>query len=871
MNKFTTDELRQAFLDFFKSKDHKIVASDSLVPADDPTLLFTGAGMNQFKPYFLGLKKDLKRAASSQKCVRTADLDRVGTTPYHHTFFEMLGNFSFGDYFKKEAIEWAWEFVTSPSWLGISKEDLWVSVYEEDEEAYQIWVKDIGLAGDRIRRFGQEDNFWPANAPKEGPNGPCGPCSEIYFGKKAGEGVELWNLVFTQFERQEGGKLIPLPQKNIDTGMGLERVSSVLQGVSSNFEIDLFKPLIHEISLISTNSSPARQNAIADHLRAVIFLIADGVLPSNEGRGYVVRKLIRRSVSHLRYLNPAAEPSLYRLVPVVVSSMKKGYPELERRRENIALMIQNEEKRFISVLDEKVPVVTERLKLLKGQDLKDTERLSAIAQISYEFYDTYGVPKETLMELVKAEGETWDDALFNREMESQRKRSRQFSKLRGDIFIKESHFLKEAVKGPTQFVGYQQTEANGVVVALVQNEKVVPVLKEGEKGWLVLDRTPFYAESGGQVGDMGVIEKEAAKIAVMDTQWLGDIILHQIEIAAGEIHLGDSVTAIVDRKRRSATMKNHTATHMLHAILREKLGPHVRQGGSLVSPEKLRFDFTHYRALDERTLNQIEQLVNEKIRANEPVEKREESKEKAIEEGAIAFFGDKYADKVRVISIGDYSKELCGGTHLDRTGDIGLFKIVSESSVQAGVRRIEAITGEAAFEAIKEHERQLEILSQELKVPEELLGEAVSKLGWQVKEYEKRLSASIDHALSRETQKWMEKAEAFQGVLFIVRQLEGADAEVLRRLGDCIRSKNQSFVALLGSCVDGKGIYMVSVSRDLTKKGIHAGELVKRIGELTEGSGGGRPELAIGGGKKIEALPSAFQDSLLFVKGKITA
>jgi len=706
-------ELRKEFLEFFRSKGHTIVPSDSLIPVNDPSLLFTGAGMNQFKEYFLGLKRDMKRAASCQKCFRTGDVEQVGQTAGHLTFFEMLGNFSFGDYFKKEAILWGWEFMTAR--LKIPKENLWATVYEQDEEAAEIWKKEIGLPPERIVRMGAKDNFWPSNAPADGPNGPCGPCSELHYdtgrcriGKrcpdpeKCGPGcpcgrfVEIWNLVFTQYDRRPDGSLKPLPAPNIDTGMGLERLTAVMQGKTAVFETDLFAPLVEEIeALVHPELVEGRTSiyAIADHVRALTFLIADGVVPSNDGRGYVLRMLLRKAVRAGRAMG-LNKPFLYRLSPIVVQGMKEAYPELTHRRESIALVIKAEEERFFQMLEEKVPLVEAEIQ---------THRKSWLdAATMARFYDTHGLSYEEISVISFnhsvgfAPKEEFEKALAALQAKSKEK-----SAFSGAIFAKDA--LQETVVGipATEFVGYDALAAQAKVLGIIRENRLVTEAKAPAQITVILDKSPFYGEAGGQVGDAGVLLATGGEMKVADTQWIGAVLAHQAELIEGIIRVNDPVQAKVDTSRRQLVARNHTATHLLHSALRKVLGPHVMQAGSFVAPDHLRLDFSHGQSLSGSQRDSVESLVNEWVERNYPVRVDKMEIDEAKKLGAMALFGEKYGSQVRVVSIGDISKELCGGTHLKGSGDVGLLTIVEEGSIASGVRRVEALSAEAALDSVK--------------------------------------------------------------------------------------------------------------------------------------------------------------------------
>ncbi len=843
-----TDQLRQTYLDFFKSKAHRAYSSDSLVPHDDPSLLFTGAGMNQFKPYFLGLKKDVARATSCQKCLRTADLDRVGKTAYHHSFFEMLGNFSFGDYFKEEAIAFAWEFVTKA--LNFPKEKLWVSVYQEDDEAFAIWRDKIGVPEVRIVRMGAEDNFWPSNAPKDGPNGPCGPCSEIYVGEIPGKGVEIWNLVFTQFDRQSDGSLVPLPQKNIDTGMGLERVSAVMQGVDSNFDTDNFVRLRAELKKLLKEGSNdrSRENAVMDHIRAVVFSIADGALPSNEGRGYVIRKIIRLGADHLMKAGALEPGSFSKLVPAVVSIYGHVYPEIADRQKTITGILENEEKSFLEILRTRVPALTEEFRSGKNP-----------AELAFRYYDTFGVPVETIAACAESVGIKYSKEEFEKLLEEQRQRSRDSSKIAGEIFGNKGIF--ELIEGlpNTEFLGYTGMAGDGKVLRVVRGQTAVDALKEGEEGLVFFDKSPFYAESGGQIGDTGFFEGCGAKARVEDVQWIEKCAAHKVFVEKGTLKANMPMKMTVHEDRRGDVAKNHTATHLLHSALRKVLGDHVKQSGSLVAKDYLRFDFTHFKAVDAAQLAEVESLVNGEVKKDVKLDKRVLSKERAMKEGAMAFFGEKYGDEVRVVTIGDFSKELCGGTHLDSTGQIGLFKIVSESSIQAGVRRLEAVTGRWAEDYVKARENEVEEMAK-------LFG-AKNDAG-DVLRRTKEIRAKVDglkgilegrtlESLRRGYEAALAKAPETGGARVLKMVSRDATPDLFQKVFSHLKGQKTPFVALWQCGAEGKVTFAVGATDELVKKGFNAGKVVKEMAAVVGGNGGGRPDFAVGGGKDASKAAEA--------------
>jgi len=824
----TVDEIRELFLRFFRERGHKVYPSDSLTPANDPTLLFTGAGMNQFKEEFMGRVKGPKRAATCQKCLRTGDLENVGRTPDHHTFFEMLGNFSFGDYFKKDAIAWAWEFLTKT--LGLKEKDLWVSVYKDDDETYRIWKDDIKVPLEKIMKLGAKDNFWPANAPADGPNGPCGPCSEIFFGGP--DGVEVWNLVFTQFDRKDGGRLDPLPNKNIDTGMGLERIARVLQGKKTNFEIDSFLPIIDAIKRVSRvkDGEARRLNAIADHIRAVTFSIGDGVMPSNEERGYVIRKLIRKAYWYGMGLG-LQEPFLYKLVPAVVKVMKKPYPELGGQMEDIAQVVLAEEERFRNTLHdglERLEAMIDGVKssgVLPGPDI-------------FKLYDTYGFPPELTREIAQDRNIKSDIKCFDRCMEEQRVKSKKTSKIKGSIF---------EVKGDAKIKLPEET------IFIEDKESIETEILQVSGDSIFLKETNFYGEKGGQVGDTGWIIKEGSVAAdVIDALDVAGRIQHKIKIKKGLLDPGDKVTARIDLARRNNIKKNHTATHLLHNALRQVLGQHVKQAGSLVAPDRLRFDFTHFKALTDDDILRIEELVNDNIQKDSAVCVKEMSIDEAGKHDAIALFGEKYGDTVRMVAVGDYSKELCGGTHVDRTKEVGVFKIMSESSVASGVRRIEAITGEAAGEKIKKDAELIKEIAKELKTtPDNILNE-IGSLSVKLKTLETELANVSNRFVNANIDSLLKTAEKIKDADVIVSEIKNADMALLRKTADAIKARLKKVVFVLVSEKDKKISMVVGAYAP-----INASAILNEIGSEFGIKGGGRPEFAQAGGStsaKVEDI-----------------
>ncbi len=859
-----TDEIRRLYLEFFRSKGHELVASDSLVPKDDPTLLFTGAGMNQFKEKFLGRNVTFRRATSSQKCLRTGDLENVGRTPRHHTFFEMLGNFSFGDYFKKEAIAWAWEFFTVV--LKISPERLWVSVYQDDGEAYGIWKDSILVPARKIIKFGAKENFWPSEAPSKGPSGPCGPCSEIFYdyGSDVGCGkpdctpecdcsrfVEIWNLVFTQFDRQPDGSLKALPSKNIDTGMGLERIASVMQGVKTNFDIDIFKPITAEIEKgsrviprlrsgqegqgSSEKQYRPRVNAIADHIRAVTFCIADGVMPSNEERGYVVRKLIRRAMLHGQDIG-IREPALYKLVSVITDVMSQQYPELKSKRDDIAQIVKREEENFLFVIENQLPKVEEAF-----EEIRKTKAYSRLPGIAFNFYDTYGMPYEMLEDLAEKHGLKIDRLEFEKLLDKQRELSRSRTKMKGEIFTETFAKKVEALGLRTEFLGYEKAHAEA---------KVVAVMDGGE---VILERTPFYGESGGQVGDWGTIETASGAMEVEDAKRIGETIVHIGRTLKGRIVKGEIAKVSVDEAVRRKVAANHTATHLLQAALRIVLGDHVRQTGSLVDSSHLRFDFTHMKKMEERQIARVEELVNGYIAQALPVTKEIKDIEAAKKEGATALFGEKYEREVRVVTVADVSKELCGGTHADTTKDIGIFKITSESSIASGVRRIEALTGAAAQKWIAARQE-----AEKAKV----------KAGAAKEELKKMMASKLEDEIAK-IDSFIGRAKAAGGAKVVFEHIDGIGIEGLRALVDKIKEKEKSAVILLSTKGEDKVSFVVSVADAFVKMGLSANALAKEAALSIDGSGGGKDTFAQGGGKTASKLEGALEKALQTIKERL--
>ncbi|CAM2998319.1 MULTISPECIES: alanine--tRNA ligase [Vibrio] len=847
----STDEVRRAFLSFFESKGHQIVESSSLVPANDPTLLFTNAGMNQFKDCFLGLeKRAYTRATTAQRCVRAGgkhnDLENVGFTARHHTFFEMLGNFSFGDYFKEDAIKFAWEFLTEV--LQLPKDRLLVTVYQTDDEAFDIWNKQVGIPADRIIRIGdkpggkayESDNFW-----QMGDTGPCGPCTEIFYdhgdhiwggppGSPEEDGdrfIEIWNNVFMQFNRHADGTMEPLPKPSVDTGMGIERISAIMQNVHSNYEIDVFQTLIKAAAEVTGHDDLSNQSlrVVADHIRSCAFLIVDGVMPSNEGRGYVLRRIIRRAVRHGNKLG-AQGSFFYKLVSVLADVMGTAGEELKKQQAVVEKVLRIEEENFSRTLDRGMAILNEALDNLEGNEL-DGETV-------FKLYDTYGFPADLTNDVARERNFTIDEAGFEAAMEEQRQRAREAGQFGTDY----NTLIK--VDGSTEFCGYSATEGQGTITAMFVEGNEVDSLSAGDKAIVVLDETPFYAESGGQCGDAGVLKLESGLFKVEDTQKLGNAFAHHGVLVEGVFAKGDKVTAVVDAKRRQATSLNHSATHLLHAALRQVLGEHVAQKGSLVKPEGLRFDFSHLEAVTAQELKEVERLVNEQVRRNHVIETNIMDIESAKKKGAMALFGEKYDDQVRVLSMGEFSTELCGGIHASNTGDIGLFKITSEGGIAAGIRRIEAVTGESALDVIDAQTRKYE----------EKLVEAANK----AKALEKEIQKLKDKMAAAESANIMGKAQVINGTKVLIAGLEGADSKNLRTMVDDIKNQLGSGVVLLANVADDKVGLIAGVTNDLTSK-VKAGDLVKMVAEQVGGKGGGRPDMAQAGGTDVSALPAAMQ------------
>ncbi len=873
----TGSQIREQFIEFFVRRGHEFVPSASLVPENDPTLLFTNAGMVQFKNVFLGTeRRENPRAVNAQRCLRLSgkhnDLEEVGHDGYHHTFFEMLGNWSFGDYYKREAIRWAWELLTAV-WR-LPKERLYATVFRTDDEAHALWEQETDITRDHILRFDEKDNFW-----EMGEVGPCGPCSEIHIDRGAGlcdrahvpghvcrvnggcaRFIELWNLVFIQFNRDERGELHELSAKHVDTGMGLERITAVLQGVPSNYDTDLFRPLISFIERESGRSYGTRAEddvafrVLADHSRAISFLICDGVRPGNEGRAYVLRRLLRRAARHARHLG-FRDPFLWRLTGAVIEILGSAYPEIVPQQAEIERVVRLEEERFTETLDKGLALLEEERARLRAEG----KRLLA-GDVAFRLYDTYGFPLDMTQDILRADGIEVDVAGFERCMEEQRSRARQARKTAAEQWELAAEAFATALRAPTRFLGDFVYEAESEVLALHSEGSDRAEVREGEHVHVVTAETPFYPEGGGQVGDRGLIETEGGDcVEVLDTQKArGDLIVHIGRVLRGRIRRGDRVRLRVDRERRDAARLNHSATHILHAVLRERLGKEVRQAGSLVAPDRLRFDFTYGAPVPEPELAAIEREVNARIRSNDPVWCEEMPYDEALRRGALAFFGEKYGDVVRVVRIGEYSTELCGGTHVRRSGDIGLFKLREEAGVAAGVRRIEALTGEGAWRWLHERERLLREARELLHAPEAELVERLEKILAQQREAERQLKQLQSQLASSQSEDLSRQARQVNGVRVLASEVEGLDDEALRHLADRLRDQLGSAVIALGTRRGDRAVLLVAVSKDLASR-FHAGKIVKQIAPLIGGGGGGKADFAQAGGKHPEKLKEALE------------
>ncbi|MCV6638134.1 alanine--tRNA ligase [Candidatus Albibeggiatoa sp. nov. NOAA] len=862
-------DIRKAFLDYFQSKQHTIVKSSPLVPANDPTLLFTNAGMVQFKETFLGLEpRDYVRATSCQRCVRAGgkhnDLENVGYTARHHTFFEMLGNFSFGDYFKKEAIEFGWEFITEV--LKIPKEKLWVTVYEEDQEAEDLWLNHIGIDPNKFSRCGKKDNFWMM-----GDTGPCGPCTEIFYdhGEHVAGGppgspdedgdryIEIWNLVFMQYNRDAEGNMTPLPKPSVDTGMGLERLSAVLQGVHSNYEIDLFQALLKAVGNLADNHDYTNGSlrVIADHIRACAFLVIDGVVPSNEGRGYVLRRIIRRAIRHGHKLG-IRDAFFYKLVDALDEQMGDAYPELRESKEMAIRVLKQEEERFAETLDQGMKLLEQAIAELNGTEIDGST--------IFKLYDTYGFPVDLTNDIARERGLSLDMAGFETEMEGQRQRARAASKFEGDWE------QDEELDFETDFTGYESIAGEAKVVALYADGQAVEQLQTGQQGRVILDQTPFYAESGGQVGDTGQLQFDDAIFEVSDTQKVGAAFVHLGQLSKGNLQVGASLTAEIDAQQRQATARHHSATHLLHAALREVLGDHVKQKGSLVDPERLRFDFVHFEPMNAEQIAQVEQIVNQHILFNGQVSTQLMDLDQAMESGAMALFGEKYDKKVRVLSMGqdNFSVELCGGTHVSNTGDIGLCKVIAETGIAAGVRRIEAVTGQKALEWVSNAEQTLQSVSGLLKTSPSQLEERIQQLLEQNRNTEKELERLKAKLASSQGDDLGSQAVDVNGIKVLAANLEGIEVKQLRDTLDQLKNKLGTAAIVLATVKGEKVSIVAGVTKDTTDK-VKAGELVNHVAKQVGGKGGGRPDMAQAGGNDPSQLDAALQSVADWVKGKV--
>ena len=868
---FSSAQIRQAYIDFFVEHGHTHVASSSLVPHNDPTLLFTNAGMNQFKDVFLGLeKRDYTRAVTAQKCVRAGgkhnDLDNVGYTARHHTFFEMLGNFSFGDYFKAQAIPFAWEFLTSPKWLNLPEDKLYVTIYHTDDEAFDIWHNVVGLAPERIIRIGDNkgapfasDNFWMM-----GDTGPCGPCTEVFYdhgehiwgglpGTPEEDGdrfIEIWNVVFMQYNRQKDGTMQPLPHPSVDTGMGLERISAILQGVHSNYEIDIFVHLMNAAAQILgiANEEQASLKVIADHIRAVAFLIADGVMPSNEGRGYVLRRIIRRAVRHGNKLG-AQDAFFYQMLPALIEVMGDAYPELRERHEHISQTILKEEQQFAKTLSQGLRLLEQALDGLG-------EGATLAGETVFKLYDTYGFPADLTADIVREKGIGIDEAGFDSHMQEQRNRARDAGKFAMDY----SQLIQ--VDSATEFLGYDTNSDEDTISQLYHDGKATKRLNEGDEGVIVLTKTPFYAEGGGQAGELGDITTASGVFAVQDTKKSGQAIIHHGVVKMGHIDVNQPSHAAVATQLRAASAKNHSATHLLHAALRQYLGDDVTQKGSLVNSELLRFDFSYDKPLSAQDLMTIENMVNQQILANQPAKVELLTMDEAKAKGAMALFGEKYGDTVRVLSMGTtdsegrpFSIELCGGLHVQRTGDIGLFKIISEQGIAAGVRRIEAMTGMGAVKYVQQGEQQLSELASQLKAKRPEIAERVSQLADKTRDLEKQLERLQQKLASAQAKTLLDDVQTLNGHTVLVAQVSDMDGKALRTLSDDVKSRLPHAVIVLSSVHDDKVAVTASVDKGLTNQ-VKAGDIIKHVTEQLGGKGGGKPDFAQGGASDIAGLPA---------------
>ncbi|MCL5291349.1 MAG: alanine--tRNA ligase [Actinobacteria bacterium] len=873
-------KLRKKFLDFFAARDHRIIPSSSLVP-DDPTLLLTAAGMVQFKKVFSGEKKvDYARAATIQKCVRTTDIERVGETARHLTFFEMLGNFSFGDYYKRESIKWAWELITDD--LKVDKDRLYITIYQDDDESFAIWHEEMGIHEDRIFRMTEKDNFWSA-----GPTGPCGPCSEILYdqGENVGCGrpgckigcecdrfLEIWNLVFTEFDRDEEGNLHALPRKNIDTGMGLERIAAVMQDVPTVFDTDLFKPIIRVVSKVSgvrlgeSGKSDVSIRIIADHARAAAFLIGDGVVPSNEGRGYVLRRLIRRAIRHGRLLG-VDEPFFVKVIGAVLETMEDAYRELAEHADYIRQTAEKEEERFLSTLRQGLIIIEEVI-----EELMSEKATTVPGEVVFRLYDTYGFPVDLTREIALENGLSIAEEEFEKLMEEQRRLSRakqRFVEADGWAGDASKEIYRDVLEeyGKSDFVGHEVDEVETTIKAIIRGNAILTEADEGEEVELVFEKTPFYAEKGGQIGDRGVIETAGARAEIVDTQeYAPKLISHRGKVVTGKLKMGEQVRAKVDVGRRQAIRRAHTATHVLHWALRLVLGEHAKQAGSLVEPDRLRFDFTHFSALSEDEIKKVERLVNEKVFEHHAVRAYITSLEFAKESGAVALFGEKYGEFVRVVEVGNFSRELCGGSHLGNTSEIGLVKILTEASIGANTRRIEALCGMRAYEYFSGQDATVSELAVILKSDKAALFDRVNVLLSTVRSQEQELLKLQESARKSRVSDLVSSARSINGAQVVLERVEAPDMESLRSYVDLLREKLPSSVVLLASESHGRVLLVAGATSDLVKAGVHAGDLLKKVAPLVGGGGGGRPDMAQAGGKHPEKIAAALEEAWAEIK-----
>ena len=878
MKKMGLNEIRSSFLKFFEGKGHLVLPSFSLIPEKDKSLLLINSGMAPMKAYFTGQEvPPRRRVTTCQKCIRTPDIERVGKTARHGTFFEMLGNFSFGDYFKKEAIKWAWEYITEV--LGLPVDRLWVSIYLDDDEAFKIWSEDVGVSPDRIVRMGKEDNFWEIGV------GPCGPCSEIYYDRGPENGcgrencgigcdcdrfIEFWNLVFTQYYRDEEGNYTPLAHPNIDTGMGLERIAAIMQGVNSLFEVDTVRNIMGEVCKVSNiqyGKDPKMDvslRVITDHIRGITFMISDGIVPSNEGRGYVLRRLLRRAARHGKLLG-IEDLFLDQIAKVVIKESGQAYPELEDRKDYILKVIRMEEERFNETIDQGLEILKQYVAEMKENNIKVLD-----GEKAFRLYDTYGFPIDLTKEILEENGLSVDEQAFTKEMENQRERARAARQETDYMGADDQTYKLIPADVSTVFEGYETLETDSQILVIIKEEEKVETAQEGDEILFVMDKTPFYAESGGQVGDSGIVENENVKVRVDDTQKIiGNRIVHRGVVMRGTLSTGDTVKAKVDEKRRMAVARNHSATHLLHKALREVLGSHVEQAGSLVTPSRLRFDFSHFAPLTEEEIEKVEQLVNDKIMEGISVDTFETTFSKAKELGATALFGEKYGDMVRVVKMGDFSMELCGGTHLKNTAQAGLFKIISESGVAAGIRRIEAVTGAAVYQRMKELEKTIHDVAEELKTNPNNIIQRLKSLSKQLKEYEKEIDKFKAEMAKSSIDDLVKNAKKIGDMNYITAMLSNQDIEGLREITDLLRDRIKSGVVVLASENQGKVQFVAAATKDAVAKGVHAGNLLREVAKIAGGGGGGRPDMAQAGGKDPSKISEALQNVDVLLKAQL--